>query len=153
MCNKEQHLWNLERSTPERVNNFLQRNKQIHFHLKVQHLAAIDLVEVPACLLMFSRRRSSDSSIGKQGYRTIAVNDDATNAAQHFLHNRVTTAKYTMWTFFPKFFREQFSKYANLFFLVISCIQVSLMNAKLRWMNNSLSPIYRPRIKELLLSH
>ncbi|KAI9599439.1 hypothetical protein BDF19DRAFT_470419 [Syncephalis fuscata] len=40
-----------------------------------------------------------------------------------FLHNRVSTAKYNIVTFLPKFLYEQFSKYANLFFLFTSCIQ------------------------------
>lgn len=37
--------------------------------------------------------------------------------------NAVYTTKYSIWTFIPKFFFEQFSRYANLFFLVIACIQ------------------------------
>jgi phospholipid-transporting ATPase len=55
-------------------------------------------------------------------YRIIHINDVQPH---HFLHNRVTTAKYNFITFLPKFLKEQFSKYANLFFLFISCLQAS----------------------------
>ncbi len=49
--------------------------------------------------------------------RTIYINDPTRNAQQKFLHNRISTAKYNFATFLPKFLYEQFSKYANLFFL------------------------------------
>lgn len=60
------------------------------------------------------------------GERIIYVNNPDLNDQQKFLHNRVFTAKYTALTFLPKFLYEEFSKYANLFFLFISGIQVSL---------------------------
>jgi phospholipid-transporting ATPase len=43
---------------------------------------------------------------------------------QKFLGNSVSTAKYNVATFLPKFLFEEFSKSANLFFLFISGIQV-----------------------------
>lgn len=49
--------------------------------------------------------------------RTIYVNDSPRNLQQKYLHNRISTAKYNFVTFLPKFLYEQFSKYANLFFL------------------------------------
>ncbi|CAB4419848.1 unnamed protein product [Rhizophagus irregularis] len=55
--------------------------------------------------------------------RTIYVNDSPRNLQQKFLHNRISTAKYNWLTFLPKFLYEQFSKYANLFFLFTACIQ------------------------------
>ncbi|CAI2163506.1 15838_t:CDS:10 [Funneliformis geosporum] len=55
--------------------------------------------------------------------RTIHINDTTRNAQQKFLHNRISTAKYNFATFLPKFLYEQFSKYANLFFLFTACIQ------------------------------
>jgi phospholipid-transporting ATPase len=58
------------------------------------------------------------------GERIIYVNNTELNDQQRFLHNRVFTAKYTVITFLPKFLYEEFSKYANLFFLFISGIQV-----------------------------
>ncbi|KAF5383400.1 hypothetical protein D9757_006184 [Collybiopsis confluens] len=39
------------------------------------------------------------------------------------MSNYVSTSKYNMLTFVPKFLTEQFSKYANLFFLFTACIQ------------------------------
>ncbi|OZJ04656.1 hypothetical protein BZG36_02875 [Bifiguratus adelaidae] len=44
-------------------------------------------------------------------------------AVSPFPNNKVFTAKYTVFTFLPKFLFEEFSKYANLFFLFISGIQ------------------------------
>jgi phospholipid-transporting ATPase len=58
------------------------------------------------------------------GERIIHINNQDLNDQQKFLHNRVFTAKYTAISFLPKFLYEEFSKYANLFFLFISGIQV-----------------------------
>lgn len=55
--------------------------------------------------------------------RIIYLNDTIKNLTSKFLHNRVTTSKYNIFTFAPKFLFEQFSKYANLFFLFVACIQ------------------------------
>ncbi|CAM0137054.1 unnamed protein product [Umbelopsis sp. WA50703] len=55
--------------------------------------------------------------------RTIYVNSSELNDQQNFLHNRIFTGKYTFVSFLPKFLYEEFSKYANLFFLFISGIQ------------------------------
>ncbi|KAI9268801.1 hypothetical protein BY458DRAFT_533795 [Sporodiniella umbellata] len=59
----------------------------------------------------------------RTGERIIYINNPELNDQQSFLHNRVFTAKYTSITFLPKFLYEEFSKYANLFFLFISGIQ------------------------------
>ncbi|KAI8876251.1 phospholipid-translocating P-type ATPase [Backusella circina FSU 941] len=59
----------------------------------------------------------------KEPERIIHINQLALNEEQRFLHNRVFTAKYTFLTFIPIFLYEEFSKYANLFFLFISAIQ------------------------------
>ena len=37
--------------------------------------------------------------------------------------NYIITAKYTLWTFLPKFLFEQFRRYANIFFLAIGLFQ------------------------------
>jgi phospholipid-transporting ATPase len=58
--------------------------------------------------------------------RSFAVNDPVKNGVQGFLHNSISTSKYNYLTFVPKFFKEQFSKYANIFFLFTACIQVCL---------------------------
>ncbi|KAF8639497.1 hypothetical protein AX17_001402 [Amanita inopinata Kibby_2008] len=55
------------------------------------------------------------------GERVIALNSSAANA--DFSSNFVSTSKYNVVTFVPKFLLEQFSKYANLFFLFTACIQ------------------------------
>ncbi|KAI9197490.1 uncharacterized protein BJ171DRAFT_221525 [Polychytrium aggregatum] len=57
------------------------------------------------------------------GQRIIHLNDPIKNQQQKFLHNRISTAKYNAVTFLPKFLYEQFTKYANMFFLFVSCIQ------------------------------
>ncbi|RDB24741.1 hypothetical protein Hypma_007946 [Hypsizygus marmoreus] len=55
------------------------------------------------------------------GERIIALNNQAANG--DFCSNFVSTSKYNLATFIPKFLAEQFSKYANLFFLFTACIQ------------------------------
>ncbi|KNZ73976.1 putative phospholipid-transporting ATPase [Termitomyces sp. J132] len=55
------------------------------------------------------------------GERIIALNNTAANG--EFPSNSVSTSKYNLVTFIPKFLFEQFSKYANLFFLFTACIQ------------------------------
>ncbi|KAM6501949.1 calcium transporting ATPase [Amanita muscaria] len=55
------------------------------------------------------------------GERIIALNNSAANV--DFGSNSISTSKYNLATFVPKFLFEQFSKYANLFFLFTACIQ------------------------------
>ncbi|KAJ7782793.1 Ca-transporting ATPase [Mycena metata] len=55
------------------------------------------------------------------GERVIALNNAPANA--EYGSNSVSTSKYNVATFVPKFLTEQFSKYANLFFLFTACIQ------------------------------
>ncbi|KAI0262598.1 calcium transporting ATPase [Gloeopeniophorella convolvens] len=55
------------------------------------------------------------------GERVVALNNSDANA--EFISNYVSTTKYNLATFVPKFLFEQFSKYANLFFLFTACIQ------------------------------
>ncbi|KZP17756.1 Ca-transporting ATPase [Athelia psychrophila] len=55
------------------------------------------------------------------GERVIALNNHPMNA--DYASNFVSTSKYSAVTFVPKFFGEQFSKYANVFFLFTACIQ------------------------------
>ncbi|KAK2720099.1 probable phospholipid-transporting ATPase IA isoform X3 [Artemia franciscana] len=42
---------------------------------------------------------------------------------QRYASNRISTAKYNLLTFFPKFLLEQFRKYSNCFFLLIALFQ------------------------------
>lgn len=55
--------------------------------------------------------------------RIISINDSIKNATNKFLHNGISTGKYSIFTFLPRFIFEQFRKYANLFFLFIAIIQ------------------------------
>ncbi|KAG2030331.1 calcium transporting ATPase [Suillus americanus] len=55
------------------------------------------------------------------GERAITLNNPLMNV--DYCSNFVSTSKYNMASFLPKFFTEQFSKYANLFFLFTACIQ------------------------------
>ncbi|BGP36162.1 aminophospholipid translocase [Rhodotorula kratochvilovae] len=58
-----------------------------------------------------------------EGERVVHLNNAALNAPQKWPGNSVSTSKYNLVTFIPKFFVEQFSKYANVFFLFTACIQ------------------------------
>ncbi|RKO93969.1 hypothetical protein BDK51DRAFT_21288, partial [Blyttiomyces helicus] len=49
--------------------------------------------------------------------------DPVRNRAVNYRSNSISTGKYNPITFFPKFLYEQFSKYANLFFLSIAVVQ------------------------------
>jgi len=68
----------------------------------------------------FGRAPVDPSTLGP---RIIHLNDTPANAARKFMDNHVSTAKYNIATFLPKFLFEQFSKYANLFFLFTAIIQ------------------------------
>ena len=57
------------------------------------------------------------------GPRIIHLNNPPANAQNRYLDNHVSTAKYNVATFLPKFLFEQFSKYANLFFLFTAVLQ------------------------------
>lgn len=72
------------------------------------------------------------------GERTIHINNPPMNDPFKFCNNYVSTSKYNLVSFVPKFFAgtsfsslaaatltraEQFSKYANVFFLFTACIQ------------------------------
>ena len=58
--------------------------------------------------------------------RTIYFLDPERNKEGKFRSNRISTTKYNILTFFPRFLFDQFRRYANLFFLFISLLQVSL---------------------------
>lgn len=57
------------------------------------------------------------------GPRIIHLNNPPANASNRYLDNHVSTTKYNFATFLPKFLFEQFSKYANLFFLFTAILQ------------------------------
>ena len=68
----------------------------------------------------FGRRKVDPSTLGP---RLIHLNNPTANTTSGFWDNRVSTAKYNVATFLPKFLYEQFSKYANLFFLFTAGLQ------------------------------
>lgn len=68
----------------------------------------------------FGRRKVDPSTLGP---RMIVLNNPPANATHKYVDNHVSTAKYNVITFVPKFLYEQFSKYANLFFLFTAVLQ------------------------------
>ncbi|KAI8603373.1 hypothetical protein EDD21DRAFT_442079 [Dissophora ornata] len=66
---------------------------------------------------------TGQSSSNQDGIRIIYLNNSERNNQVKYLHNRISTSKYNTFTFLPKFLYEQFSKYANVFFLFTACIQ------------------------------
>lgn len=57
------------------------------------------------------------------GPRVIQLNNPPANAEHKYQGNYISTTKYNIITFVPKFLLEQFSKYANLFFLFTAILQ------------------------------
>ncbi len=58
--------------------------------------------------------------------RSIYFNNREKNkSGVKYCSNRISTTKYNILTFIPKFLFDQFRRYANLFFLVIALLQVS----------------------------
>lgn len=68
----------------------------------------------------FGRGAPDPSTLGP---RMIHLNNPPANAANKYVDNHVSTTKYNIVTFLPKFLYEQFSKYANLFFLFTAVLQ------------------------------
>ncbi|KAL8962870.1 MAG: hypothetical protein Q9193_000794 [Seirophora villosa] len=68
----------------------------------------------------FGRGKPDPSTLGP---RLIYLNNPPANSANRYVDNHVSTAKYNAATFLPKFLFEQFSKYANLFFLFTAVLQ------------------------------
>ncbi|KAI5476970.1 phospholipid-translocating ATPase [Pseudohyphozyma bogoriensis] len=57
------------------------------------------------------------------GDRIVHFNNPAMNTSAKWPGNSISTSKYNVITFLPKFLFEQFSKTANMFFLFTACIQ------------------------------
>ncbi|KAK4639083.1 aminophospholipid translocase [Podospora bellae-mahoneyi] len=68
----------------------------------------------------FGRSKPDPSTLGP---RIIHLNNPPANAANKYVDNHVSTAKYNVATFLPKFLFEQFSKFANIFFLFTAGLQ------------------------------
>lgn len=74
----------------------------------------------------FARMMNKKGAAKKEaeGERVIRLNDPVTNDREgNFGDNYISTSKYNAVTFVPKFLVEQFSRYANLFFLFTAVIQ------------------------------
>ncbi|KAI9779356.1 MAG: hypothetical protein M1816_003603 [Peltula sp. TS41687] len=68
----------------------------------------------------FGRGKPDPATLGP---RIIHLNNPPASSAKRYVDNHVSTAKYNVATFLPKFLFEQFSKYANLFFLFTAVLQ------------------------------
>ncbi|KAF7545637.1 hypothetical protein G7Z17_g9022 [Cylindrodendrum hubeiense] len=68
----------------------------------------------------FGKSKPDPSTLGP---RLIYLNNPPANAANKFIDNHISTAKYNVATFLPKFLFEQFSKFANVFFLFTAALQ------------------------------
>ncbi len=61
----------------------------------------------------------------KAGARVVAADGgDGGGGDEEFASNAVVTSKYTAWNFIPKNIYEQFRRVANIYFLIISLLQV-----------------------------
>jgi phospholipid-transporting ATPase len=68
----------------------------------------------------FGRGKPDASTLGP---RIIHLNNPPANSANKYVDNHISTAKYNIATFVPKFLLEQFSKFANIFFLFTAALQ------------------------------
>ena len=68
----------------------------------------------------FGRGAPDPSTLGP---RIIHLNNPPANSGSKYVDNHVSTTKYNFASFLPKFLFEQFSKYANLFFLFTAILQ------------------------------
>eukprot|EP00835_Amoeboradix_gromovi_P003661 NODE_251_length_12882_cov_0.075334.p1 type:complete len:1159 gc:universal NODE_251_length_12882_cov_0.075334:2349-5825(+) len=66
-----------------------------------------------------SYKATASENSDKPSTRVIHFNQ----SSKGFANNSISTSKYTLLNFFFKFILEQFSKYANMFFLLISILQ------------------------------
>eukprot|EP00002_Diphylleia_rotans_P022164 TRINITY_DN433_c0_g1_i4.p1 TRINITY_DN433_c0_g1~~TRINITY_DN433_c0_g1_i4.p1 ORF type:complete len:2064 (-),score=356.33 TRINITY_DN433_c0_g1_i4:244-6435(-) len=74
---------------------------------------------------IFMRRMVVPFQIRQGEYRVVYVNDYAHEEHKRYASNTTTTAKYTAATFIPKNLYEQFRRIANIYFLIISILQLS----------------------------
>ena len=68
----------------------------------------------------FGRGKPDPSTLGP---RIIHLNNPPANSTNKYVDNHISTAKYNIATFLPKFLFEQFSKFANIFFLFTAALQ------------------------------
>ncbi|CAL3968604.1 hypothetical protein PZA11_004633 [Diplocarpon coronariae] len=68
----------------------------------------------------FGRGKADPSTLGP---RIVHLNNPPANRLNKYVDNHISTAKYNVATFLPKFLYEQFSKFANVFFLFTAALQ------------------------------
>ena len=68
----------------------------------------------------FGRGKIDPATLGP---RIIHLNNPPANSANKYTNNYISTTKYNAVTFIPKFLFEQFSKFANIFFLFTAGLQ------------------------------
>lgn len=68
----------------------------------------------------FGRGKPDPSTLGP---RMIHLNNPPANSVNKYVDNHISTAKYNFASFIPKFLYEQFSKFANVFFLFTAGLQ------------------------------
>lgn len=68
-----------------------------------------------------TRTITTDANIDSK--RVLTINRGAQQTK--FITNHISTSKYSILSFLPKFLFEQFRKYSNIFFLCIAVLQVS----------------------------
>ena len=79
--------------------------------------------KTPGSKFKFGLRGRGEPDPTTLGPRLIHLNNPPANATNKYVNNHVSTAKYNAATILPKFLFEQFSKYANLFFLFTAILQ------------------------------
>ena len=87
-------------------------------HFREPKFSRVQLSEDNLIMNLFSSESAGHAKLPDT--RRILINKDQ---LQKFKNNSISTGKYTIITFLPKFLYEQFRKYANIFFLTIGLLQ------------------------------
>uniref|UniRef100_A0A914I0U0 Phospholipid-transporting ATPase n=1 Tax=Globodera rostochiensis TaxID=31243 RepID=A0A914I0U0_GLORO len=99
------------------------------------HLPSYSAIRDSTFASLTSSMSSQQSSVGGGGHaqqkrgsangavapRTIVVN--GAQQPQKYCNNQISTCKYNVMTFLPRFLIEQFRRYSNVFFLIIAVLQ------------------------------
>lgn len=97
------------------------------------------LSDIPLVPTNKNDQQPPSESIVEEG-RTIYINDPESNIIFNYPDNTVTTAKYSIITFLPKNLFEQFCRLANIYFIIISALQlIPGVSPTGRW--NTLGPL------------
>lgn len=84
-------------------------------NITITHTRSSQMINTVASML--TKRKSIWEELPD---REIKINDSSLS----FKDNKINTSKYTLFTFIPKNFLEQFSKLANVYFLLIGFLQM-----------------------------